>query len=616
MSPRSIGRWHEPEDDRTGEFDQPSSLFYAGDPSDPSDYNAFEETAVHPRGGGHRRAVAAGSGLGAGLERLRESALGWWSTTVEMAGPGVRDAVGPGATPAKRWVVALSVVVPVALVGVACASQAVAPTTAKVTKAAVTTKVTGTGSLRSITEQKLGFDEGGKISEVDVTVGQKVTRGQVLARVDDFSAKAAQRKAQAALDKEQAALDALKDSKKVDASSEDADGAEDVVAKLKEQSDQIDKSNDKAVEDAERQVAQARTNLRRVQADYDADSTRCSKSVGGDTRTKPGEVHQPNGLAGELHVPSPVESAACDRARQSEAQVAEARSGVAKAQQAASQARRQRNLDHAEQQVSIQSAKRDSKAAQMAAEDAEAVHPRDIEQQEAAVADAQTEVDVAARDIEDTVLRAPVDGKVAAINGTVGEYVGGGSGTTAQSPGSRAALPDVDSESSGSTNSSNSKSERPGGGSFMVLNDISTFQVVVPFEESDAAQVQPNQEVDVSFDSVPGLTRKGTVVSVSPTGTTIQDVTNYYATIVLNEFDPRLKDGQTAQASVVVGKSDESLTIPSAAVQQAGGTGLVTILTADGEQRQVQVELGMTGDGVVQVLSGLKEGQTIVVPDA
>jgi multidrug efflux pump subunit AcrA (membrane-fusion protein) len=112
---------------------------------------------------------------------------------------------------------------------------------------------------------------------------------------------------------------------------------------------------------------------------------------------------------------------------------------------------------------------------------------------------------------------------------------------------------------------------------------------------------------------VPDLTRKGNVVSIAPTGTDIQGVTSYYTTIVLNEADPRLKDGLTASAEVVVDKRDNVLTVPNAAIQRSGTTGVVTVREQNGTQRQVQVELGLAGDAVTQIVSGLREGQQVVV---
>ncbi|MGQ0481614.1 MAG: HlyD family efflux transporter periplasmic adaptor subunit [Pseudonocardia sp.] len=541
------------------------------------------------------------------------SAAGRWSAMTAAVAPGVREAVGPGAPPWRRWTVATSLLVPLAMVFVACGVPASSPTTAKVARSSVSSKVTGTGALRAITEQSLGFETGGKLTQLNATVGQEVQAGQVLAAIDDFDAQSSLRKAQAALDREQAALDRIEDAERVDATSDDAESAEEILEATEAQADEINSVNAEAVEQADRRVTVARANLRRVETAHRADATRCRKSLGGDSRRKPGEVNQPGGLEDELFVPAPVESAACDRARKSEAAVAEAASQVSEAIVAAQAAQQKRNTDKAAQRVAVENARREARAAKHEAEDAENSRPHDIDEQEAIVEEAQAEVSIAARDVENTVLRAPVSGKVAAINGTIGEYINSGSPATPLAPGSRVSLPDVTTGVGPGLDTS--KGDRPGGSAFMVLDDVNSFQVVVPFEESDAARVQPNQKVELTFDSVPDLTRMGTVVAVAPTGTNIQDVTNYYVTVVLNEVDPRLKEGQTAQANVIIGELSDVLVVPSSAVQQGGRTGVVTVLEPDGVQRQVQVQLGMTGDGVVQILSGLREGQEVVIAD-
>lgn len=572
-----------------------------------------------PAGSDGYRPVAGTAIGGSRRERIdssareRVGAAGRWSAMTAAVAPGVREAVGPGAPPWRRWTVATSLLVPLAMVFVACGVPASSPTTAKVARSSVSSKVTGTGALRAITEQSLGFETGGKLTQLNATVGQEVQAGQVLAAIDDFDAQSSLRKAQAALDREQAALDRIEDAERVDATSDDAESAEEILEATEAQADEINSVNAEAVEQADRRVTVARANLRRVETAHRADATRCRKSLGGDSRRKPGEVNQPGGLEGELFVPAPVESAACDRARKSEAAVAEAASQVSEAIVAAQAAQQKRNTDKAAQRVAVENARREARAAKHEAEDAENSRPHDIDEQEAIVEEAQAEVSIAARDVENTVLRAPVSGKVAAINGTIGEYINSGSPATPLAPGSRVSLPDVTTGVGPGLDTS--KGDRPGGSAFMVLDDVNSFQVVVPFEESDAARVQPNQKVELTFDSVPDLTRMGTVVAVAPTGTNIQDVTNYYVTVVLNEVDPRLKEGQTAQANVIIGELSDVLVVPSSAVQQGGRTGVVTVLEPDGVQRQVQVQLGMTGDGVVQILSGLREGQEVVIAD-
>jgi multidrug efflux pump subunit AcrA (membrane-fusion protein) len=138
----------------------------------------------------------------------------------------------------------------------------------------------------------------------------------------------------------------------------------------------------------------------------------------------------------------------------------------------------------------------------------------------------------------------------------------------------------------------------------------------VPFEESDAAKVAPNQKVQVTFDALPDLTRDGTVLSVAPGGVDISGVTNYYATILLTDTDPRLKTGLTAEAGVLVGDLDNVLVVPNSAVIKQGGRSFVNTPGPDGKPVQVPFQPGLVGDDNTQVLSGLREGQEIQLPQA
>uniref|UniRef100_UPI00049041E8 efflux RND transporter periplasmic adaptor subunit n=1 Tax=Pseudonocardia spinosispora TaxID=103441 RepID=UPI00049041E8 len=114
----------------------------------------------------------------------------------------------------------------------------------------------------------------------------------------------------------------------------------------------------------------------------------------------------------------------------------------------------------------------------------------------------------------------------------------------------------------------------------------------------------------------PDLTRDGTVLSIAPSGTNISGVTNYYATILLTNTDPRLKAGQTAEASVMTNTLDNVLVVPNSAVIKQGNGSFVNTPGPDGKPVQTKFEPGMVGDNNTQVLSGLREGQEILLPQA
>ena len=64
------------------------------------------------------------------------------------------------------------------------------------------------------------------------------------------------------------------------------------------------------------------------------------------------------------------------------------------------------------------------------------------------------------------------------------------------------------------------------------------------------------------MDAVPGLVAPATVLAVAPTGADVSGIVNYYATIVLSQTDPQLRDGQTADAAVRVESVDDVLPGP------------------------------------------------------
>jgi HlyD family secretion protein len=298
--------------------------------------------------------------------------------------------------------------------------------------------------------------------------------------------------------------------------------------------------------------------------------------------------------------------------------VAAAQRQVIASQTAVDTAKRTRGVDKTTGQLSVENAKQSVVSAQNSLDTANGDRPSDIDAQAALVASARAAVALAQRDVDNAVLYAPVGGTVSAISGAVGEFVGSSSsGTTALAPGSNASIPGVGAAATSDQAGSNGPSAtRPGGSAFVVLNNIDTFQIVVPFEESDAVKVAANQQVEVTFDAVPDLTRPGTVLSVAPSGTDISGVTNYYATILLTQSDPRLRDGLTAEVGVLVNALNNILVVPNNAVLRQGSQTFVNTPGPDGKPVRVSFQAGAIGDDTTQVLSGLNEGQPIVLPDA
>ncbi|MEA2669995.1 MAG: HlyD family secretion protein [Chloroflexota bacterium] len=260
----------------------------------------------------------------------------------------------------------------------------------------------------------------------------------------------------------------------------------------------------------------------------------------------------------------------------------------------------------------------DAQAALQSAQDAlggqTTLRPNTIAGQQAVVSSDQAAVDTARQNVEEATLVAPVDGTVASINGAPGEPVTVGQNQTPRAPGSTAPLPDTSAGGplGGSSLSTGGTSATQ---AFMVLSDVHSFQVVATVAELDAARVNPGQQVKVSVDAVPGISLPGTVVAVQPVATLIQNVTNYLVTVGLDSLDKRLRSGMTAHAAVAVSEARQVLAVPSIAIQHSGGRSSVIVVRRDGTQAPVDVRTGLVGDSTTEVVSGLSEGDHVLLPD-
>ena len=411
--------------------------------------------------------------------------------------------------------------------------------TATADRGTVASVVSGTGSLVPAGRMNVNFKLAGTLTEIDVKVGDRVSTGAVLARIDATSQQAALAQAQASLASAQANLQATQSP--VTAAQ---------VAQLQHQLSAAQQNYDDTVASVNAQNGADATAVANDQARVTADC--------------------PNG-------------AQCS---QDQAQLAND-----KTKQNMDAISGQARINAAAQQIT---SSRDNLAVQTQ------VKPNALASAQAQVASAQAQVQAAQLAVNETTLTAPTSGVVVSINGVPGEAAAGaGSGATAQAPGSLAPQP--------------STSGAGGGSAFMVIDDDSSYQAVLPFAETDAARLAANQTASLTFDAIPTLTISGHVLSISPSATVVSNVVNYYVSFVLNRTDPRLREGMTTNASVTVAEADNAVRVPNAAVRTTSGTTMVTVLS-NGQQVPTEVVTGVVGDTYTEIKAGLDEGDRVVLP--
>ena len=222
--------------------------------------------------------------------------------------------------------------------------------------------------------------------------------------------------------------------------------------------------------------------------------------------------------------------------------------------------------------------------------------------------------------VQNTKLSAPESGTIASLTGEVGETVSA-SGTSRAS--SAAAGSSSGSSSSGAGGSSasgartsataaagSSGSTGSSGSAFMVLSDLSSMELVVPLSESEIGEVKPGQIATITIEALNGRKVAAHVREVAILSTSNSGVVSYDVTFQLDQLEAGLKPGMSATAEVVV-RQAEGINVPTSAIS----AGTVTVARGGKHVRQAVVT-GLAGNSSTIVLSGLKAGETIVLPSS
>lgn len=472
----------------------------------------------------------------------------------------------------------------------------------------VSSMVTAPGVLAAATTTNLGFRTGNNLKRINVKVGDKVKKGQLLAEEDNNVLRDALAQAEATLanQREQLALLIRDVTVSVDARIDQASDA--AVRQAQRNIVNQERADQEAINRARGVLRFDERALALAKAQARADG--CYTNNHGSLITAVVSVRSSSLCPADLEVVNAAaQTVYNDRTTVIADENAERvnKGNLVSALLAAVQTLRTNQAAH-------DIAKRNRPTAIRAQEDL-------VRQAEAAVALARDTLDF-------SYVYAPIDGTVTAVTGTVGEFMPGQIAQVPVSPlapGSRAQIPDVGGPASADLTAGNGgqgvfpleslRATAPGGGAFIQLGDLDTFQVVVPFAETDITKVQPGAAAKLSFPAIPGLVEDGAVTSVAPAAVNITNKTNYYATILLTDKDPLLKPGMSSNVSVVTQTiKNKALVVPTSAVIDQDGRSYVNVLDPDGTSVRTMFTKGKVGDDNSEVLAGLTEGQKVFLP--
>ena len=194
----------------------------------------------------------------------------------------------------------------------------------------------------------------------------------------------------------------------------------------------------------------------------------------------------------------------------------------------------------------------------------------------------QSQIDVVQAELARTRLTAPFKGRIAEVNGELGEFL-------TPSPIGIATLPAID------------------------LIDYTCLYVSAPIDEVDAPRIHAQMPARISLDAFSGKTFDGIVRRVA---VYVLDLEKQSRTVEIEVEFSNIEDinnmlpGYSADAEVILERRDKVLRIPTAALFDDNK---VLVLNAEGLLEQRQLKIGISNWSFTEVIDGLSAGEQLVI---
>ena len=437
--------------------------------------------------------------------------------------------------------------------------------TAQVTRRTLNATVVATGSIKAIVgaEVKVGSRISGVVKRLPVNIGSTVRKGQLIAELDD-------RETRSQADQANANLASARTHR---AELEAGYGA---------------------------QVVQSRTDVERAQADLAAARSRLEQA-----RTTVGTV--------PLEVTAQIQQAKA-AVEQAEASRANAKAKYDRiqhlleqdfvAKQDADNARTEYEVAVAQvrhAQAVLDTANANASQTQLKQQDVaqaeEAVHQADsalrmarantaqvrvkeqaIRTARAQVMQAEAALRYAETQLSYTRIVSPIDGVIASVSTQEGETIA--AGLTAPT--------------------------------FVTIIDLSRLQVDALVDETDIGRVKVGQSATFSVDSFPDEEFEGKVTAIYPKAIIDQNVVDYDVVVTITNPRGLLRPDMTANVTINVATKENVLAVPNKAVKREEGEKVVYVIQ-NGVPVRRPVKIGWKDSDYTEVLSGLKEGDSVLV---
>lgn len=211
---------------------------------------------------------------------------------------------------------------------------------------------------------------------------------------------------------------------------------------------------------------------------------------------------------------------------------------------------------------------------------------QDVALAEVKVSDAQIELEEARERLDETEVRASLDGIITAKHVEPGMVIS-------------SALANVG-----------------GGTQLLMLSDLNRLYVLTAVDETDIGGIRLGQEAIIKADAYPDETFSGKVFHIAPVGIAVTSVVSFDVKVeIMGDGLDRLRPGMTADIEIVTQRSNDTHWVQSEAVHQEEGETWIEVEGSSDEPERRTVQVGLKDGLRTEITEGVEAEEEILLPD-
>ncbi len=150
---------------------------------------------------------------------------------------------------------------------------------------------------------------------------------------------------------------------------------------------------------------------------------------------------------------------------------------------------------------------------------------------------------------------------------------------------------------------------------FVNIIDLTRLEVQVYVDETDIGKIQIGQEATFTVDTYSDTDFKGTVTAIYPKAVIQDNVVNYIVVVEISDFmDKILRPEMTATVTIQLETKKDVIAVPSRAIIRERGERFVAVIE-NGTRISKKIKTGWYDSNYTEVVEGLIEGETVLLPD-